>query len=153
MSETPGRFAARSRIIPAASVLMQLVGGFAKTVRVVRVRPCVALLVLCALTLALAGPLLVAGVGGDAAYCCRSGRCCCDSGNDSPDHLDLKTACRCARPDGTAVVFALPLGLLAPGPALLNPALAEPLASRPVPLPKDGETSPPDQPPRLSRIT
>jgi hypothetical protein len=117
------------------------------------VRGCVALLALGALTLALAGPLLVLAPGGDASYCCRSGRCCCDSGNDSPERLDLKTACRCARPDGTAVVFALPLGWLAPGPALSDPALAEPLARRRVPTPQDGETSPLDQPPRLSRTT
>lgn len=132
---------------------MQLGGGSAKTVRVVRVMPCVALLALCALILALAGPLLVAGLGGDPTYCCRSGRCCCDSGNDSPGRVDLKAACRCARPDGTAFVLALPLGLLTPGPAVSNPALADPLASRPVPMLQDGERPPPDQPPRLSRIT
>ena len=116
-------------------------------------RRCVALLALCALTLALAGPLLAPVLGGDSTYCCRSGRCCCDSGDDSPDGLDLKTACRCARPDGTAVVFALPLGLLAPGPGLSDATSAEPLASRPIPVPRDGEATPPDQPPRLSRIT
>ena len=39
------------------------------------------------------------------------------------------------------------------GPALLDAARAEPLVSRSVPIPQDGELSPPDQPPRLSRIT
>jgi hypothetical protein len=113
----------------------------------------VTLLALSALTLALAGPLLGLGFEGDPTYCCRSGRCCCDSEDDSPDGLVLETTCRCARPDGQAIAFAIPLGLLAPGPALLDAARAEPLVSRPVPIPQDGESSPPDQPPRLSRIT
>ena len=116
-------------------------------------RRCVALLAQCALTLALAGPLLGLGFGEGPTYCCRSGHCCCDPGNDSSDDLVLETACRCARPDGTAIAFAIPLGLLSPGPALSDAAPAEPLASRPVPIPQDGETSPPDQPPRLSRST
>lgn len=116
-------------------------------------RTWLALVALASLVVALAGPLLAPGMGPDPTYCCRSGRCCCDSGEDSPGHLDLKTACRCARPDGTAIAFALPLGLLTPGPALTDPAPGEELTSRPVPRPKDGETSPPDQPPRLSRNT
>ena len=121
--------------------------------RGLRARQGVALLVLCALTLALAGPVLVPALGGDAPFCCRSGRCCCDSRNNSPNALHLKTTCRCARPDGTAVVFALPLGLLRPGPTLSDPTPAGPLASRPVPIPREGDLSPPDEPPRLSRIT
>jgi hypothetical protein len=117
-----------------------------------RARRGVALLALCALTLTLAGPLLVPALSGDAPYCCRSGRCCCDSRNSSTDAFHLKTTCGCARPDGTVVVFALPLGLLAPGPALSDLAPAEPLSSCPAPIPRDADLSPPDEPPRLLPI-
>lgn len=117
------------------------------------VRQGVAVLTLGALVLALAGPLLGPGIGADPTYCCRAGRCCCDSGKASPDHLDLKTACRCARPDGTSVAFSIPQALLAPEPELLDPEVAERFAPRPAPRPRDGETAPPDRPPRLSRIT
>jgi len=134
-------------------MLRRLISALAGLAVHLGVKRCVALLALTALTLALAGPLLVPAVGGDAPYCCRSGRCCCDSRNNSPNTIHLKTTCRCARPDGTAVVFALPLGLLSPGPALSDPAPAGLLSSRPVPILQDGDLSPPDQPPRLSRIT
>jgi hypothetical protein len=114
---------------------------------------CVAVLALVAVIAALGQPLLTLGLGGDPTYCCRSGRCCCDSGKDSPTGLDLKAACRCARPDGTALAVALPAGVLAPGSTLTPPALADPLARPPAPAPRAGERPPPDQPPRLSRAT
>lgn len=114
-------------------------------------RRCVALLALSVLTLALAGPLVGLGFGGDPTFCCRSGRCCCDS-EDSPEGLVLEAACRCARADGTALALTIPHGLLAPGPTLVDAAPAELHVSRPVPVPQDGESSPPDQPPRFSRI-
>jgi hypothetical protein len=109
-----------------------------------------AVLVLTALTLTLAGPLLVPGAGVDPSFCCRSGRCCCDSGEEHPESRELKAACRCARPDGSAVVFALPLGVLSASAALTAPATAEPLAPLPAAVPQEGEPTPPDQPPRLS---
>jgi hypothetical protein len=110
----------------------------------------VAALVLTAFTLTLAGPLLVPGTGADPTFCCRSGRCCCDSGKESPESRELKTACRCARPDGSAVVFALPLGVLSVSIALAAPATAGPLGPLPAAVPLEGEPTPPDQPPRLS---
>ena len=134
-------------------MLRSPIGAFVCQVAGLGVRQCVALLALCALALALAGPLLGPSIGADPTYCCRSGRCCCDSGEASPDHLDLKTACRCARPDGTALAFAIPLGLLELEPELLDPAVADPLVPDAAPMPQDGEISLPDQPPRLSRIT
>jgi hypothetical protein len=114
------------------------------------VREGAAVLVLTALTLTLAGPLLVSGAGVDPTFCCRSGRCCCDSGKESTEHRELKAACRCARPDGSAVVFALPLGVLSVSAALTAPATAEPLGPLPAAVPQEGEPTPPDQPPRPS---
>ena len=121
--------------------------------RGLRARQGVALVLLSILILALAAPLLQSSIGADPTFCCRSGRCCCDPEKDSSGQLDLKAACRCARPDGTAIPFTVPPGLLAPGPALSDPSPAESVAPCPVPFPRDGEASPPDQPPRLSRIT
>ncbi len=113
----------------------------------------VAVLALVAVIAALGQPLLTLGLDGGATYCCRSGRCCCESDGGSPAGLDLKAACRCARPDGTALAVALPAGVLAPGSTLTPPALGEPLARPPAPSPRQGERTPPDQPPRLSRAT
>ncbi len=114
---------------------------------------CAALLALFAMTLALAGPLLGLSLGEEPTFCCRSGRCCCDSGEDSPSGLDLKAACRCARPDGAALAVALPAGVLALSSTLTQPALAGPLARPPALVPREGERQPPDQPPRFSRAT
>ena len=113
---------------------------------------CVAVLALVAVTAALGQPLLALGLDGGATYCCRSGRCCCETDDGgSPAGLDLKAACRCARPDGTALTVALPAGVLAPGSTLTPPALADPLVRPPAPAPRAGERPPPEQPPRLSR--
>jgi len=130
-----------------------LTEGVCSFARGLRAKQGVALVVLSVLILALTGPLLGSSMGADPTFCCRSGRCCCDSARDASGRLDLKAACRCARPDGSAIPFALPLGLLAPGLALADPSPAEPVVPWPAPLPQDGKASPPDQPPRLSRTT
>ena len=111
----------------------------------------IALVALAALALALAGPLLGPGIGADLTYCCRSGRCCCDSGQASPDHLDLKTACRCARPGGMGLVFSVPPMQLEPETALAAPEPGESTVPRPDAEPQDGMPSPLDPPPKLSR--
>lgn len=110
----------------------------------------IAVLVLAVFALTLAGPLVLAGAGGDPTFCRRSGRCCCDSGKESPESGGLKAACPCARPDGSAVLFALPLGVLSASATLAAPAGARPLPAVPPAAPREGEPSPLDQPPRLS---
>jgi hypothetical protein len=138
------------RVFP---MLRRLISAPARHAAGFGMRQCIALLALCTLTLALAGPLLGLSLGEEPTFCCRSGRCCCDSGEDSPAGPDLKAACRCPRPDGAALAVALPAGVLAPSSTLTQPAPAEPLARPPAPAPREGERQPPDQPPRLSRAT
>ena len=113
----------------------------------------VAVLTLAAIVLALAPSLFTPRLDRGTPYCCRSGGCCCDSSRGSPSGLDLRAACRCARPDGAALAAALPAGVLGPGATLADPAPAEPLVRAAVPRLREGERPPPDQPPRLSRAT
>jgi hypothetical protein len=118
----------------------------------IRLRQGTAVLVLAAVTLTLAGPLLAPGAGADHPYCCRSGRCCCDSGKDSTEGAAFKATCRCARPDGSAGFFALPLGLLMPCATLSVPVAAEPVVPPLYPTPRAGVATVPEQPPRASPI-
>jgi hypothetical protein len=108
-----------------------------------------AVLVLMTLTVTQAGPLLAPGAGPAPTFCCRSGRCCCDSGKDSSESRELKVACRCARPDGSAVVFAVPLGVLSMSAMITAPAPAGSLALLPDAAPREGEPTSPDPPPQL----
>lgn len=111
------------------------------------------MLALCALTLSLAGPLLGPGLGGDPTYCCRAGRCCCDSGKESQDRLDFKTACGCARPGQAAVALGIPLGLLVVKPTVSSPAPADRLAPSSSPAPRREALDPPEHPPRRTLLT
>jgi len=117
------------------------------------VKGCVATFSLCALTVSLVGPLLGPGPGGDPTYCCRAGRCCCDSGRESADRLDFKTACGCARPSQAAVALGIPLGLLVAEPAVSSPAPADRVAPSLTPIPRREAADPPEHPPRRTLLS
>jgi hypothetical protein len=108
---------------------------------------------LCALTLSFAGPLFGPGLGGDPVYCCRSGRCCCDSGRESADRLDFKAACGCARPGPAAEVLGIPLGLLVAEPTVSTPAPASRVAPCLTPIPRREAVAPPEHPPRRTLLS
>jgi hypothetical protein len=118
-----------------------------------RARKRFAALALASILLALGQPLLTHGLEGVGPFCCRSGRCCCDSGEASPARPDLEAACRCARPDGAALAVALPRGVLPASGSLAPPSPGEAVAPPPAPAPREAELPPPDQPPRPSRAT
>ena len=107
----------------------------------------VAVGLLVAVILALAGPLLGPGLGTDPTYCCRAGRCCCDSGKKSPEDVNLKTACGCARPGQEAAPFGLPLGLLVADAAVSAPVPADLLWPVAVPQPRMRCVEPLEHPP------
>ena len=139
---------------PGFMVLRHLISSLTRHAAALGVRRCVAMLTLGALTLSLAGPLLGRSLGSsDPTYCCRAGRCCCDSGKESPDRLDFKTACSCARPDQAAFALGIPPGLLVPDATVSSPAPAELLAPSSTPAPPREAVEPPERPPRRTLLT